>query len=63
MRGEQDRSRVGGAGRVLLPLLHAGIDVDGCDISKDMLHYCRSKADSEAFRPNLYNEPMDAAPR
>ncbi|MCX6066625.1 MAG: class I SAM-dependent methyltransferase [Chloroflexi bacterium] len=49
-----------GTGRVLLPLLRAGIDVDGCDISKDMLHYCRNKAESEAFNPNLYNQPMHA---
>ena len=38
-----------GAGRVLLPLLRAGIDVDGCDISADMLHYCRRKAASEGL--------------
>jgi hypothetical protein len=54
---------MGAAGRVLLPLVRAGIEVEGCDISKDMLYYCRSKAASEDFRPNLYNEPMDAAPR
>jgi len=49
-----------GTGRVLLPLLRAGIDIDGCDISKDMLHYCRSKAAGEAFNPNLYNQSMHA---
>ena len=49
-----------GAGRVLLPLLRAGIDVDGCDISADMLHYCRRKAASEGFNPSLYNQPMHA---
>ena len=49
-----------GTGRVLLPLLRAGIDIDGCDISKDMLHYCRSKAANEGFNPNLYNQPMHA---
>jgi 2-polyprenyl-3-methyl-5-hydroxy-6-metoxy-1,4-benzoquinol methylase len=26
-----------GSGRLLLPLLRAGIDIDGCDISGDML--------------------------
>ena len=26
-----------GAGRVLLPLLRAGIDIDGCDISGDAI--------------------------
>lgn len=49
-----------GTGRVLLPLLRAGIDVDGNDISADMLHYCRSKAVSEDYKPNLYNYPMHA---
>ena len=49
-----------GTGRVLLPLLRERIDVDGCDISKDMLHFCRSKAASESYNPNLYNQPMNA---
>ena len=49
-----------GTGRVLLPLLRAGIDVDGNDISADMLHYCRRKAVSEGYKPNLYNYPMHA---
>lgn len=47
-----------GTGRVLLPLLRAGIDIDGCDISGDMLQYCRRKAASEGFHPNLYQQPM-----
>lgn len=47
-----------GTGRVLLPLLQAGIDIDGCDISKDMLHYCRRRAAREGFKPNLYNQLM-----
>ena len=33
-----------GAGRLLLPLLSAGLDVDGCDISPDMLAFCRAGA-------------------
>ena len=49
-----------GTGRVLLPMLSAGIDVDGCDISGDMLRYCRLKADREDHHPNLYNQPMHA---
>lgn len=43
-----------------MPLLRAGIDIDGCDISQDMLHYCRSKAAREGFNPNLYNQSMHA---
>jgi SAM-dependent methyltransferase len=49
-----------GTGRLLLPLLYAGIDIDGCDISGDMLHHCRRKATSEGFDPHLYEQPMSA---
>src|SRR6266511_2418284 len=28
-----------GTGRLLVPLLYAGIDIDGCDISGDMLQH------------------------
>jgi SAM-dependent methyltransferase len=49
-----------GTGRLLLPLLRAGIDVDGCDLSNDMLYHCRKKAASERFTPNLYTQPMHA---
>ena len=33
-----------GTGRLLIPFLRAGLDVDGCDISGDMLAYCRQAA-------------------
>ena len=46
-----------GIGRLLIPLLRLGIDVDGCDISKDMLGYCRN-AEREGFHPGLYQQPM-----
>jgi SAM-dependent methyltransferase len=49
-----------GTGRVLLPLLRSGIDIDGCDISEDMLKYCRMQAKREGFDPNLYDQPMHA---
>jgi SAM-dependent methyltransferase len=47
-----------GVGRVLLPIARAGIDIDGCDISADMLRHCQSKANGEELKPNLYNQPM-----
>ncbi|HTP10062.1 MAG TPA: class I SAM-dependent methyltransferase [Anaerolineae bacterium] len=47
-----------GTGRLMLPLLRAGIDVDGCDFSEDMLYHCRKKATTEGFSPNLYAQPM-----
>jgi SAM-dependent methyltransferase len=49
-----------GTGRVLLALLRAGIDIDGCDFSEDMLYHCRKKAAAEGFSPNLYAQPMHA---
>ena len=47
-----------GAGRVLLPLLEKGINIDGCDISQDMLMFCREKAKRAGFNPNLYQSSM-----
>src|SRR5215207_11046001 len=33
-----------GTGRLLIPLLRAGFDIDGSDLSPDMLAHCREKA-------------------
>jgi SAM-dependent methyltransferase len=33
-----------GAGRLLVPLREAGFDVDGCDVSADMVERCRERA-------------------
>jgi SAM-dependent methyltransferase len=49
-----------GVGRLLLPLLRAGVDVDGCDISGDMLRHCRDKTASQGLEPRLYQQPMHA---
>jgi len=49
-----------GVGRLLLPLLRAGLDVDGCDISADMLRHCREKATAQGLEPRLYQQPMHA---
>lgn len=47
-----------GAGRLLLPYLQAGLDVDGCDISSDMLALCRAKAEQKGPTPRLYAQAM-----
>lgn len=47
-----------GTGRLLLPYLRAGLDVDGCDVSSDMISLCREKAEREGLSPNLYVQPM-----
>jgi SAM-dependent methyltransferase len=49
-----------GSGRLLIPLLHAGLDVDGCDFSKDMLAQCQERATREGLSPLLYNQAMHA---
>lgn len=49
-----------GTGRLLIPYLRAGLDVDGCDISPDMLALCRERAEREGLpSPNLYAQAMD----
>jgi SAM-dependent methyltransferase len=47
-----------GTGRLLLPYLRAGLDVDGCDISEDMLALCREAAARESLTPALYAQAM-----
>jgi len=47
-----------GSGRVLIPLLQAGFDVDGCDYSKDMLAQCEARAKKEGLSLNLYPQAM-----
>jgi SAM-dependent methyltransferase len=47
-----------GTGRLLLPWLVAGIDVDGCDVSGDMLALCRAKGTQLGVVPRLYEQAM-----
>lgn len=46
-----------GTGRLLLPYLRAGLDVDGCDVSADMIALCREAAAREGLSPRLYAQP------
>jgi SAM-dependent methyltransferase len=43
-----------GTGRLLLPYVRDGLDVDGCDVSPDMIALCREAAEREGLSPNLY---------
>lgn len=43
-----------GTGRLLVPYVVAGLDVDGTDVSPDMLGYCREAARAAGASPNLY---------
>ncbi|HXY85723.1 MAG TPA: class I SAM-dependent methyltransferase [Gaiellaceae bacterium] len=47
-----------GTGRLLFPFLRAGLDVDGCDVSADMIELCRERAGREGFSPALFVQPM-----
>ena len=46
-----------GTGRLLLPYLRDELDVDGCDVSADMIALCREAAEREGLDPNLYVQP------
>lgn len=47
-----------GTGRLLIPYLKAGLDVDGCDISPDMIALCRERAEREGLAPTLRVQAM-----
>jgi SAM-dependent methyltransferase len=47
-----------GTGRLLIPYLRAGLDVDGVDISDDMLAMCRQRAQAHDLAPRLYRQAM-----
>jgi SAM-dependent methyltransferase len=47
-----------GAGRLLVPWLRAGHDVDGCDVSPDMIELCRRQAAREGFAPTLFAQAL-----
>ncbi len=47
-----------GAGRLLLPLAREGVDIDGCDMSGDMLGQARRKAAAEGLASQFFEQPM-----
>jgi SAM-dependent methyltransferase len=47
-----------GAGRLLVPWLRGGFDVDGCDASADMIDRCRERARAEGLEPRLWVTPL-----
>ncbi len=47
-----------GAGRLLVPWLEAGLDVDGCDASADMIERCRARARAAGLEPTLFVQPL-----
>lgn len=47
-----------GAGRLLVPYVEAGLDVDGCDVSPDMVALCAQAAKAVGASPTLYCQAM-----
>jgi SAM-dependent methyltransferase len=47
-----------GTGRLLVPFLERGLDVDGVDVSEDMLRWCRERAATANVSPTLYAQAM-----
>jgi SAM-dependent methyltransferase len=59
-RGQPALDVACGTGRLLIPYLRAGLDVDGCDVSADMIALCRQRAEREGLSPTLFVQPMHA---
>ena len=47
-----------GTGRLLIPWLEAGHDVDGCDASADMVALCRAEAGRRGLSPTLWVQAL-----
>lgn len=43
-----------GSGRVIIPLLESGLNVDGVDYSSEMLASCRRHCEARGLKPELY---------
>jgi SAM-dependent methyltransferase len=49
-----------GTGRLLLPWVRDGLEVDGCDVSADMIRLCREQAERDGLAPTLFVQAMHA---
>ncbi len=49
-----------GSGRLLLPLLRLGFQIDGLDNSTEMLESCENRCRSENFTVSLFNQPIES---
>jgi len=47
-----------GAGRLILDFLSQGIDIDGVDISPEMISLCKQNGEKKGLKPNLYVQSM-----
>ena len=49
-----------GTGRLLLDYLSEGLDVDGVDVSPEMLEICLKKAQDLGLKPRLYQQAIES---
>jgi SAM-dependent methyltransferase len=49
-----------GTGRLLLDYMQEGVDIDGVDISPEMIAFAQQKAAAAGLQPALYVQPMQA---
>lgn len=49
-----------GTGRILIPLLERGLQVDGFDVSVEMLEICRNNCETRGLNPRLFEEKMES---
>ena len=49
-----------GTGRILIPLLERGLDVDGFDVSTEMLDICQTNCDQRGLQPNIFEGKMES---
>lgn len=49
-----------GTGRMMIPLLQAGFEVDGFDVSPEMLAKCRDNCRIRGLHPELFEERMES---
>ena len=43
-----------GTGRLLVPFLKEGVQIDGVDASEEMLEICKKKIEADGLKSNLY---------
>jgi len=49
-----------GTGRILIPLLEKGFDIEGFDSSQDMLRICRQNSQKRGLSPRLFEAKMES---
>ncbi|WP_173918386.1 class I SAM-dependent methyltransferase [Halobacillus sp. Marseille-Q1614] len=47
-----------GTGRLLIPLLQEGFDIEGFDLSSEMLEVCRKNCETHGVDPHLFQDDM-----